>query len=138
VGVNKPIAPIKEYMTAAPHSIGPDQPLTLAHKLMREHGCRHLPVLAGGKLIGMLTDRDLHLVETLRDVNPDKVQVEDAMSQIVYSVSPDTPLDEVTAAMAEHKYGSAVVVQNNKVIGMFTTVDACQALTELLRGRLAR
>jgi len=86
----------------------------------------------------MLTERDLHLVETLKDVDPTKVTVEDAMSTQVYSVEPDTGLDAVAREMAEHKYGSAVVMQNQKVVGIFTTVDACSALAELLHGRLAK
>ena len=86
----------------------------------------------------MLTDRDLHLIETLRDVDPQKVTVEEAMSSNPYAVAPDALLDEVVAEMAEHKYGSAVVMQNQKVVGVFTTVDVCRALAELLRGRLAK
>jgi acetoin utilization protein AcuB len=136
--MTKPIPTVQKYMSTAPHSIGPDQPLSVAHRMMREHQFRHLPVLHGGTLVGMLTDRDLHLIETLRDVDPQKVTVEEAMSANPYSVPPDAPLDEVVDAMAEHKYGSAVVMQNNKVVGMFTTVDCCRALGELLRGRLAR
>ena len=55
----------------------------------------------------------------------------------VYSVSPETPLDEVVATMGSKKYGSAVVVQNGKVVGIFTTVDLCRAFAELLHTRLA-
>lgn len=106
--------------------------------MMRDHQFRHLPVLNGGVLVGMLTDRDLHLIETLRDVDPQRVIVEEAMSSNPYAVAPDAPLDEVVAEMAERKYGSAVVMQNNKVVGVLTTVDVCRALAELLRGRLAK
>ena len=105
--------------------------------MMREHGVRHLPVLHGGKLLGMLTERDLQLVESLVGVDPTKEKVEDAMSTVVYSVSPDAPLDQVVATMAEHKYGSAVVMQNDEVVGIFTTVDVCRAFAELLHTRLA-
>jgi acetoin utilization protein AcuB len=136
--MSKAIPQIMKYMTTTPHSIGPDQTLATAHKMMQQHRFRHLPVLVGGKLVGMLTDRDLHLIETLRDVDPEKVKVEEAMSTSPFSVAPDAPLDEVAATMAEHKYGSAVVVQNNKVVGVFTTVDACQALADLLRTRLTK
>ncbi|MEJ7734315.1 MAG: CBS domain-containing protein [Polyangiaceae bacterium] len=136
--MSKPIPSIQKYMTTSPHSIGVDQPLARAHALMREHTIRHLPVLTGGKLVGMLTDRDLHLIESLKNVDPDKVLVEEAMSTTVYAVSPEAPLDEVVSMMAERKYGSAVVMQNDKVVGIFTTVDCCQALAELLHGRLAR
>ena len=108
-GMTKPIPTIQHYMTTSPHSIGVDQTLAHAHNVMREHKIRHLPVLAGGALVGMVTERDLHLVETLRDVDPDTVKVEDAMTPSVHSVSPDAPLDEVVSEMAEKKYGSAVV-----------------------------
>jgi acetoin utilization protein AcuB len=135
--MSKPIPAIQKYMTTSPHSIGVEQPLSKAHDMMREHGIRHLPVLHGGKLLGMLTDRDLHLVESLVGVDPTKVKVEEAMATVVYAVSPESPLDEVVGTMAEHKYGSAVIMQNQKVVGIFTTVDACRALAELLRTRLA-
>ena len=81
--------------------------------------------------------RDLQLVESLIGVDPTKEKVEDVMSTVVYSVSPDAPLDQVVATMAEHKYGSAVVMQNEKVVGIFTTVDVCRAFAELLHTRLA-
>ena len=78
--MSKPIPSIQKYMSTSPQSIGADQPLSRAHALMREHGIRHLPVLTGGKLVGMLTQRDLHLVESLKNVDPEEVLVEDAMS----------------------------------------------------------
>jgi acetoin utilization protein AcuB len=136
--MSKPIPPIQKYMTTTPHSIGSDQTLETAQKMMREHGIRHLPVLRGGKLLGVLTDRDLKFVETFRDVNPKLVVVEDAMTEEPFTVSPESPLDEVVGTMASEKYGSAIVVQNGHVVGIFTTVDACRALSELLATRLHR
>lgn len=136
--MSKPIPSIQKYMTTQPHSIGEDQTMTLAHRMMREHRFRHLPVLKGGKLVGLLSDRDLHLVESLRDVDPDKVLIADAMTPAPYTVSPDSPLDDVVATMAQHKYGCAVVMQNDKLVGIFTTVDACRAFAEMLHGRLAK
>ena len=134
----KAIPPVQKYMTTVPHSIGKDQTLERAHEVMRDHRIRHLPVLEGGKLVGIVTERDLHLVETFRDVDPREVRVEEAMSTHVYAVAPDTALDVVADSLAEHKYGSAVVIQNGKVVGIFTTNDACRALAELLHSRLAK
>jgi len=65
------------------------------------------------------------------------VTVSDAMAQSVYSVAPEAPLDEVVSEMASRKYGSAIVMQNEKVVGIFTTVDVCRALADLLHTRLA-
>lgn len=126
---------VDKFMTTSPHTIGLDQPLSQAHAMMHKHNVRHLPVLSGGQLVGVLTDRDLHLVETLRDVDPDKVTVEDAMTPSPYSVTPHTPLDEVAAEMAEHKYGCAVVIDNTHVVGVLTTVDLARVLADVLRQR---
>lgn len=115
-------------MTPTPHSVGRDQPLSLAHERMRAYGVRHLPVLDGGKLAGILSQRDALLVETLREVDPATTLVEEAMSTDVYVVAPNTPLKEVATAMADHKYGCAVVVDGSHVLGIFTTIDALRAL----------
>jgi len=124
-------------MTTSPHTIGEDQPMSVAHRMMREYKIRHLPVLRGARIVGLVSDRDLNMVETLKDVDPRKVLVSEAMAQDPYLVSPDAALDEVVATMAQSKYGSAVVTQHDKVVGIFTTVDACRAFSDLLHTRLA-
>jgi acetoin utilization protein AcuB len=123
---------IADRMTRTPHLIGAEQSLKTAHALMRQHHVRHLPVLHGGKLIGVVSDRDLHLVETLHDVDPDNVRVEEAMSQDVYAVTPKTPLKAVVQEMATRKLGSAVVIDGTKVVGVFTTIDALETLMTML------
>lgn len=133
----KSIPQIKKYMTTDVRTIGDDQPMSSAHKLMREQRIRHLPVLRQGKVVGMVTDRDLRLVETLRDVDPTKVSVSEAMTPDPYIVSPDASLNEVVATMAAKKYGSVVVSDHGHVVGIFTTVDACSAFAELLTTRLS-
>lgn len=136
--MSKPIPTIQKYMTTAPHTIGLDQPMALAHRMMREHRIRHLPVLSEARIVGIISDRDLNLIETLRDVDPRVVTVEDAMTPNPYVVEPDVALDEVVSTMAAKRLGCAIVTQHNKVVGIFTTVDACQAFADLLRTRLAK
>lgn len=123
---------IERFMTPAPHTIGFHQTLAAAHRLMSEHRVRHLPVLESGKLVGILSQRDLHLIETLRDVNPEQVEVSEAMTPAPYTVSTRSSLRKVASQMATHKYGSAVVLEKNRVVGVFTTVDALRALFTLL------
>jgi acetoin utilization protein AcuB len=127
-----PIETVDKYMSPTPHTIGPTQSLDKAHAIMRAHNIRHLPVLDGGKLVGLVSDRDLKLVETLKDVDPKEVAVEEAMSQEPYTVAPLTRLDEVVREMARKKYGSAVVMDGAKVVGIFTAVDALDALAWVL------
>jgi acetoin utilization protein AcuB len=134
--MTKSIPHIKKYMTTDVQTIGDEQPMSVAHRMMREQHIRHLPVLHQGKVVGIVTDRDLHLVETLRDVDPTKIAVSEAMTQEPYLVSPDAALDEVVATMAAKKYGSAVITDHGHVVGIFTTVDACSAFADLLSTRL--
>lgn len=135
--MSKAIPKVQKWMSTSPLSIEREETLSRAHAIMQKESIRHLPVLEHGKLVGIISLRDLHLIETLRDVDPERVRVDEAMTTHPYFVAPDAPIDEVVAEMAEHKYGAAVVMQNHKVVGMFTTVDALRAFAELLHGRLA-
>ncbi len=135
--MSKTIPHIKKYMTTDVQTIGDEQPMSVAHRLMREQHIRHLPVLHQGKVVGVVSDRDLRLVETLSDVDPTKVAVSEAMTPDPYIVTPEASLDEVVSTMAAKKYGSAVVSDHGHVVGIFTTVDACSAFAELLTTRLA-
>jgi acetoin utilization protein AcuB len=125
---------VRQYMTPTPFTIGPTQALTAARHLMLEQGVRHLPVLEGGRLAGLLSERDLLLVESMPSVNPTVVRVEEAMAQDVFAVGPDEPVADVASAMIDRKIGSAVVMEGERVVGVFTTIDALQALRALLRG----
>ena len=125
---------ISQYMTRQPWTIRKDAKMSQAHQMMREHRIRHLPVLEAGKLVGIVSERDLHLIETLPDSDPDEVTVEEAMSQEVYAVGPNDAVDRIVETMAEHKYGSAVVLdRRGSVEGIFTTVDALGVLADVLR-----
>jgi acetoin utilization protein AcuB len=127
---------IDGFMTHAPHTIGQNQTLAAAHRIMKKHHIRHLPVLAGGRLVGIASQRDLHFVETLRDVDPEKVEVSEAMTKEAFTIGPRESVRKVAAEMATHKYGCAVVMDKEHVIGVFTTIDALRALSALLESRV--
>lgn len=124
--------PIARYMTPSPHSIGSEQPLLVAHRMMKEHAIRHLPVLEGGKLVGVLSQRDLYLTEAIEPIDTRTVRVEEAMTQDAYVVGPEALLESVASTMAERKLGCAVVMEGPKVTGVFTTIDALRAIVHLL------
>ncbi len=126
---------VRQYMTPGPFTIAQDQSLAIARSVMLEHRVRHLPVLAAGRIVGMLSERDLLLVESLPGVSPGEVRVEEAMVQNVFTVAPDDPVGEVVAVMLDRKLGSAVVLEEDHVVGVFTTVDALAALTDQLAQR---
>ena len=125
-------------MTSAPCTISPRETLAEAHAAMRRAGIRHLPVLEGKKLVGLVTQSDLRLMETLRDVDPTEVTVREAMSRVPYTASPTAHLDKVCRQMANRRIGSTVVVLRGKPVGVFTTVDALHALVELVAPRRRR
>lgn len=129
---------VQRHMTLNPAVITSGHTLAQAHQVMRERNIRHLPVVDEGRLVGVVSQRDLYLLETLKGVDPSAEKVGEAMSPDPFAVGPDAPLDEVALAMAEHKYGSAVVLDQGVVIGLFTSVDALRALAAVLRrGRRA-
>lgn len=132
----KSIPTIQKYMTTVPYTIGAEQTLEKAEKIMNEHRIRHLPVLEGGRLVGVLSDRDLKIVESFKDVDPRQVKVEEAYTPQPFLVSPQAQLGEVCAQMVLHKYGCVLVVDNHKLVGIFTWVDALRAFDELLTSRL--
>ena len=132
----KAIPHIQKYMTYVPKSIDFDQSIAQASEFMRKLHLRHLPVLKDEKIVGILTDRDINLVLSFKDVDATKMTVEDAYTAHPYTTSPETPLNEVVAHMAEKKFGCALIVDNGKLVGIFTETDAYKALSELLETRL--
>jgi acetoin utilization protein AcuB len=127
------VAGVAEHMTRSPHTIGRDQTLALAHELMNKHRIRHLPVLEGGQLVGILSQRDLYFVESLDASSPSEVKVEEAMTQEVFEVDKGATLVSVIATMVQHKHGCAVVTEGGKVAGVFSTIDALRVLLHTLR-----
>lgn len=127
----KQMPQIQKYMTPMPHTIGKDISLHTALSMMREHRIRHLPVQEGGKLIGILTDRDLKLASSFKESQ--SLETEEVMTPDPYTVHPETPVDRVALEMAEHKYGCAIIQQENgKVVGIFTATDGLRVLGEML------
>lgn len=124
---------VGEVMTKRVQTVPPDATMSRAHSLMRRHRIRHLVVTLDDHLLGVVSQRDLHLIETLKDVDPDEVQVEEAMSAQPYVVPPSAPVSEVARTMWKRKVGAAVVARDAHVLGVFTTTDALRVLAELTR-----
>jgi acetoin utilization protein AcuB len=127
----KQIPKVEKYMTPMPHTIGKNIPIKMAMNMMRDHQIRHLPVQDGDKLVGVLTDRDIKLASSFSDQG--EMIVEDVMTPDPYTVKPQTPLDATVLEMAQHKFGCAIVQQENgKVVGIFTATDGLRVLGDIL------
>jgi acetoin utilization protein AcuB len=127
---------IKTVMHPLPHSIGTTQNLATAREMMKEHNIRHLPVLEGGALVGILTDRDIHFACGVDKVSAEQISVRDSYTPEPYIIDGDTLVSEVAKTMAHEHIGCALIVENTKLIGIFTAVDACRLLSEVLSGDL--
>jgi len=126
---------VRDFMTPSPLTVGRESSLATARQIMRKHLVRHLPVLHGGRIEGVVSERDLLFLESIPGVNPTVVRVEEAMVQDVFTVSPETPIGEAIETMIDRKLGSAIVCEGERVLGVFTTVDALRALHRQLEQR---
>jgi acetoin utilization protein AcuB len=125
---------IGSVMTPAPLTVSEDDPLDVARKLMIRHKIHHVPVVRGTEVVGMLTDRDLHLISYLANdlLREADLVAGDACVPDPYTVAPETPLEEVLHDMGRRRIGSALVVRRSRLIGIFTAHDACTQLAHML------
>lgn len=124
-------------MTPFPYSVDADARVEAARRLMREHGIRHLPVTDKGAIVGVVSERDLTVLATVR---PGRGGDRELTVRQVYTADPYVvdlaePLDNVLAVMAERHIGSAIVTRKGRLAGVFTATDACRVLGRYLRER---
>src|SRR5215469_7543408 len=125
---------IVAFMTPFPYSIDVDAPLEDARDLMRKHVFRHLPVTSNGRLVGILTDRDIKLVlgPDFGSPNEHELRVRDAYVERPCVVPASASVAAVARTMADQRIGSALVTKDDKLVGIFTVTDACRALAQVL------
>lgn len=121
---------IGDFMTRQPWTVQLDDSLGVARRMMAEQEIHHLPVVDGGVVVGMVTERDLtaaadHL-GTVADV-----------LMPVHTVSADTTLGDVVDRMTENRWDAVVVTDADRVVGIFTASDALRVLADLLHRRAA-
>ncbi len=123
---------VDRYMTREPYSIASTENLEYAQRLMVRHQIRHLPVVDGDRLVGVISDRDVSMMAAVPGIDLEHVEVARVMSPPV-DVWGATPLDEVSELMSTHRADCVVVRGGHGLEGIFTAVDALNALSDLLR-----
>ena len=124
--------PVAQFMTEHPQVIEADLNLADARNRMASEGVRHLPVTREGRLVGMVSARDLMLLESLTEIDDERTLVESAMSVNPRVCTPETPVAEVLSLMEEKGVGAVPVVREGRVEGIFTSVDAVRILRDAL------
>lgn len=133
----KAIPQIQKYMTMTPHAINAESTIEEAAKVMKKHNIRHLPVVVvEGHKYGILSDRDVKYAMSLAGFDIRHSLVKDIYEEVPYITKPTALLSEVSAELAERKVGSALIMDNGHLVGIFTTTDACRALNDLCQTRL--
>jgi acetoin utilization protein AcuB len=123
---------VKRYMTREPYSVLASDNLARAKTLMRKHLIRHLPVVEGDKLVGIISERDIAVYEAVPGIELATVDVAHVMEPPL-AVWGEEPIDEVSALMAMHKRDCVIVRGGHGVAGVFTAIDALNALADIAR-----
>lgn len=123
---------IGEIMTKVPIVITDDLTLADARQRMFDHKIRHLPVMKGEHLVGIVSERDIAIVNSIPGVKSDRVLVNQAMTDKPFTCAPGDTLKSVATTMLERKIGATIVMDETQVVGMFTTIDALKELIERL------
>jgi acetoin utilization protein AcuB len=134
---------VGEWMNRDVVTVRPDASFRMAMHQIHQQGIRHLPVVEGKRLVGMVTDRDLRQASpsgaTSLNVHElhsllEKVSVREIMTTRLITVGPDQSLEEAALLLLGHRIGGLPVVQGGELVGIITETDILQALLQL-RGK---
>ena len=135
---------IGERMSQPVISITKDLPIHDALVLFKTNSIRRAPVLQDGKLIGIVSDKDLLNASPSQATSLSvwelnyllsKITVKDVMTHKVFTVQVDTPIEEAARLMADNKIGGVPVMDAGNVVGMITETDLFKTFLELLGAR---
>ena len=135
---------VGERMSHPVITVRPDMPIVDALNMMKREHIRRAPVIKDGKLVGIVSDKDLLNASpspatslSVWEMNYllSKIIVKDVMTKEVLTVSEDTPLEEAARIMADNKIGGLPVVRDSVVVGIITETDLFKIFLELMGAR---
>ena len=130
---------IKNVMTSDPCTIDADKPVAYAAKMMRDEDVGLAPIVEGGKLIGMLTDRDIAIRVVAEGRSPDQVTVREVASKQVVTIDPQQDLDEALRIMAKHQVRRLPVVEEDgRLVGVVAQADVAREGDDTQTGELVQ
>ncbi len=132
---------VRMWMTRDVISVPPEMPILEARDVMKQNLVRRLPVLKGGKLIGIVTQGDIQEAGpsdatslSIWELNYllARMTVAEIMTKDAVTVSPDTPIEEAALIMRRKKVGGLPVLEDGKLVGIITESDIFEALCEVM------
>ena len=132
---------VSDRMTREVVTLDEGQSLREALTLQQRHKIRHIPVVDAGRIVGILTDRDLKrasasllsgIGQEQYDELLDTTRVGQVMTRNPYTVTPATPLKDVAKILIDRKFGALPVIEKNLLVGIITDIDLLGALYEML------
>lgn len=132
---------VERWMAKNVITVHPQEKIISAFELMREHGIRHLPVIEGDELRGLVTDRDIRLALIPSPLpTPDErvyhlgalTHVDEIMATDLITVAPNTTIEEAAKLMAKYKIGAVPVVEQGKLVGILTETDIIHVFIEMM------
>jgi acetoin utilization protein AcuB len=115
---------VRDRMTRLPITVPPATTVTKARALMRARRIRHLPVVDGDRVVGIVSDRDLRGRAATEELDA-------VMSTPVVSLPPDADVCEAARLFHERGIGAVVVIEGERLVGVLTRRDLMAVLTEL-------
>ena len=138
---------VSEWMTPAPITVTPSVPIPKVQELMVHRRIRHLPVVEDGRLVGIITDRDVRTVQpspatslAVREMHYllERLTVRAVMTRPVVTVAPHESLAEAVRLMLENRIGGLPVTEGERLVGILTEVDLLRAFSTTLGVRAGR
>jgi acetoin utilization protein AcuB len=124
-------------MTREVVTLDPEASAARALAACREHGIRHLPVVEGGRLVGLVSDRDLRDVSPSRNT-PDQentlgwVRLKEMMTREPVTIHPLEAIEHAARELYDRRIGCLPVVADGELVGIITSSDMMRSLTELV------
>ena len=124
---------VRDIMKKGVVTVAPDASLQDAYALMQERRFRHLPVVEGGRLVGIVTDRDLRFATSSLSPRPFRPEskVADVMNRDPKTADPMDPVEDAARIMREFKIGCLPVLDGDGLLGIITGIDLLDALLRL-------
>jgi len=119
---------VGDRMTKNPVTVSPKDTLVAAQEKMRTGEFRQIPVVDQGRLVGILTDRDIRRYGRHNIV----ASVQSAMTEGAITATPATPLEQVAQILLRQKIGALPVVEKEELVGIISTTDILQAFVDLV------